>query len=246
MRQMRWVVLMTALVAVGASAAADDGATTFAQRCAVCHGPTAAGQVGPDIRCHRSIAQAVRAGRAVKPTPMPPFPDLSDEDLAAVQAWLRTTCPNADGPTLYRTHCARCHGVTGDGTRTVPPAACATRLADALGRGRDAAMPAFPGIDPTEVASLQAFLDDRCAARKRPIATVYAANCGTCHGATGAGGKNARGVEGPDIRCTARDDFADAVERGWGGMPKFPGLSHPMVEALFARVHGRRCAPPSR
>ncbi|HSV05169.1 MAG TPA: c-type cytochrome [Candidatus Binatus sp.] len=221
-----------------------DGGGLFAQRCAVCHGDDAAGRLGPAIRCHRSIRQAVRTGRPVRPTAMPAFPDFSDAQIDAIQAWLRTRCPSPDGSTLYTTHCARCHGEMGDGTRAAPPATCATRLGDALKRGRGDAMPEMPGLDDTEVAAIQRFLDGRCAQRGQPLDVVYAANCGTCHGRNAAGGRNALWSEGPDIRCTAHDDYIEAVERGWGGMPRFPALAHATVEGLYRRVHRGRCPAP--
>ena len=238
--------MVAALLATAAPARpADDGAAVFAQRCAVCHGDDARGKVGPDIRCHRSIRDAVRTGRTTAKTAMPAFSDLSDADVDRLQEHLRSLCPTADGRTLYTAQCARCHGPAGDGTRSVPPVTCATRLADALKRGRDTAMPKFPGVEESEVAAMQAWLDARCATRGRPVAVVYAANCGTCHGATGAGGRNAMWSEGPDLRCTAHDDFVRAVEEGWGGMPGFPALPHADVEALFERFHRPHC-PPGR
>lgn len=220
---------------------ASDGAALFQSRCAVCHDATGKGLVGPDIRCHRSIADAVRKGRVTTKATMPAMPDLTDAAVAQLQTWLRSQCPAPDGATLYRTHCARCHGADALGTGRTPPAACATRLTDALTRGRDTAMPAMPGLTPDEVASVQGWLDQRCAARKAPADLVWAANCGTCHGVNGGGGKNALWNEGPDVRCTAHDDFLDAIERGWGGMPKFPALTRATNEALFRRVHARRC-----
>ena len=228
-------------LALAATARSDDGAATFAGRCAACHGADATGGVGPDIRCHRSIRNAVREGRAEAKAAMPPFPELTDTQIDQVQRHLRQRCPHPDGRALYVAQCARCHGATGDGTRQGPPAACATRLADVLGRGRDTAMPAFPGVEEAEAAAMQAYLDARCAARGRAVDLVYAANCATCHGRTGSGGRNAMWNEGPDLRCTAHDDFVGAVERGWGGMPAFPGLGHPAVEALYHRFHRARC-----
>jgi mono/diheme cytochrome c family protein len=230
---------------VAAAVRADDGAAAFAQRCAVCHGDTARGGVGPDIHCHRSIREAVRAGRTTAKAAMPAFPDLSDADVDQLQGHLRALCPTADGRTLYTTQCARCHGPSGDGTRQAPPVTCATRLADALKRGRDTAMPKFSGVEEPEVAAMQTYLDARCTSRGRPADLVYAANCATCHGRTGAGGRNAMWSEGPDLRCTVHDDFVRAVEEGWGGMPGFPALPHATVDALFRRFHQSHCPAPA-
>ena len=230
-----------ALLTLAPVVRADEGAVTFAQRCARCHGQDAAGGLGPSIQCHRSIRDAVRTGRAAAKPVMPRFPDLSDAEIDRIQQYLRHLCPSADGQMLYAAQCARCHGATGDGTGQAPPVACATRLSEVLARGRDAAMPRFPGIEDAEVAAMQAYLAARCASRGRPIDLVYAANCATCHGRTGAGGRNALWSEGPDLRCTAHDDFVQAVERGWGGMPAFPDLDRPTVEALYRRFHGASC-----
>jgi mono/diheme cytochrome c family protein len=237
----RYIAAVVALLAFAPAVHPDDGADTFAGRCALCHGANGAGAVGPDIRCHRSIRDAVHTGRVAAKATMPPFPDLTDGEIDHVQQHLRQLCPHPDGRVLYAAQCARCHGASGDGTRQIPPVACATRLTDALARGRDAAMPAFPGVDETEAAAMQAYLDARCATRGRPVDLVYAANCATCHGRTGGGGRNAMWNEGPDLRCTAHDDFVEAVERGWGGMPVFPRLDHAAVEALYRRLHRTRC-----
>jgi mono/diheme cytochrome c family protein len=241
-----WVgVAIAVLVTLGVAhaAGASDGAALFADLCASCHGADARGLDGrPDIHCHRNVSGAVREGRTGTAGSMPPLPDLTDADLARLQEYLRTLCPAPDGARLYDTHCACCHGPAGDGTTRAPAVHCALRVRDAVRRGRDTAMPPLPGLTDAEVDQVQVYLDRRCAARGRKIGDVYAANCATCHGRDGTGGRDARWIEGPDIRCTVRADFVQAVTQGQGGMPAFPQLAE-VMGALRRQARGAHRCP---
>lgn len=241
----RWggaAIAVLVVIGVARVVGASDGAALFANLCASCHGADARGHEGrPDVHCHRSVSGAVREGRTGPAGSMPVFADLTDADLGRLQDHLRTLCPAPDGSGLYDTHCARCHGAAGDGTSRAPAVHCALRVRDAVRRGRDTAMPPLPGLTDAEVDQVQAYLDRRCAARGRRIGDVFAANCATCHGPDGAGGRDARWIEGPDIRCAARTDFVQAVTQGQGGMPPFPQLAA-VMDALRRRARGRyRC-----
>ena len=240
-----WVAIAVAVVGVASQRAADatDGAALFASHCAVCHGDDARGRDGrPDIRCHRSVAGVVRQGRRGAAGAMPAFTDLADADVGEVQQYLRTLCPSPGRAELYAAHCAGCHGRDGSGTRRAPTVECAVRVRDAVRRGRDTAMPPLPGLTDAEVDAVQAHLASLCAKRGRTVRDVYAANCATCHGRDGAGGRDARWIEGPDIRCTAPADFTQAVVQGQGGMPAFPELAA-MVEPLRRQSRGRFHCP---
>lgn len=76
------------------TASAADGAALFATRCAACHGgqgegrgsfPALAGN--PFLDDEAAVAALVRAGSGV----MPAFTQLTDEEVAALTAYLRTT-----------------------------------------------------------------------------------------------------------------------------------------------------------
>ena len=226
----------------GTAAGGDDGAVLFAARCAACHGADGRGADGrPDIRCHRSIREVVRAGRSGTIGVMPPAPDLTDDEVGAIQHHLRAGCRSASGPTLFATHCAHCHGDDAEGAGGGPEVRCATRVTDAIHKGRDTAMPPLSGLSQAEIELLEADLATRCRRAGRTPARVYAANCATCHGAEGAGGRDARWIEGPDIGCTAVADWNHAVLEGQGGMPAYAGLGRSMVEALRRHVHRADC-----
>jgi mono/diheme cytochrome c family protein len=243
----RWMGIVAIVLAVTRPAAAEDGAALFASHCAACHGDDARGREGrPDIHCHRSIAGAVRQGRTGAAGAMPPFAELTDAEVEQLQQHLRELCPSPGGAGLYVAHCAGCHGPDGAGTVRAPTVQCAVRVRDAVRRGRDTAMPPLPGMSDVEVDEVQAYLADVCAKRGRTVRDVYAANCATCHGRDGAGGRDARWIEGPDIRCTAPADFTQAVVQGQGGMPAFRELG-PLVESLRRQARGRfRCPAAGR
>jgi mono/diheme cytochrome c family protein len=86
----------------GADAVVAAGAEAFAANCAVCHGPAADGTtLGPPLvhevyePSHHGDAAFLSAVRnGVQPHhwdfgPMPPLPGVSDEDVAAIVAWVR-------------------------------------------------------------------------------------------------------------------------------------------------------------
>ncbi len=105
-------VLCLALGAAGAALAQGDaqGAQVYRSRCALCHGragdgrgagaagltPRPADFTRPELWARATpdaLATTVRQGRPG--TPMPPFADLSDDDLQAVVAYLATFRPPA-------------------------------------------------------------------------------------------------------------------------------------------------------
>ncbi|MCK6525397.1 cytochrome c [Myxococcota bacterium] len=71
---------------------AERGATIYASSCAACHGATGLGTAsGPSLadevaeESDEGLAETIRAGE----DGMPPFPNLSEQDLADLIAWLR-------------------------------------------------------------------------------------------------------------------------------------------------------------
>ena len=96
--------LFTSIFAVPVFSA--DAPSVFAQQCAMCHGPAGAGvpQLAPPLKGSEFIANAsdeeitavIRHGRAGPqkrytdfPSVMPPFPNLSDEELAELAKYVR-------------------------------------------------------------------------------------------------------------------------------------------------------------
>jgi len=219
------------------------GVDLYASNCASCHGADANGVDGtPGIRCNRSIHDIVLSGRAGPSGTMPPFA-MTDAEIGLVQAYLVGLCPvgSAGGADLFAGNCATCHGVDATGTATAPGVRCATRVADAVQYGRGERMPSFPALVPSEVTTLQGWLEGLCTASGRPAADLYAGNCSTCHGTTGHGGQNGLGVRGPDIQCTSAGDFSETVRFGDEGMPAFPALGTGDITAIVEYVHGSPC-----
>ena len=100
-----------------------DGAVAFANRCASCHGPDAAGTMlapqnrNPDAGYAEWI---VRNGRDDLPfdSAMPMFgAELADDELDAILAHLRSFPKPADGEGLFVMFCANCHGPDAQGGR---------------------------------------------------------------------------------------------------------------------------------
>ncbi len=143
---------------------------------------------------------------------------------------------NTPAASLFAQNCAGCHGATGAGGAAGPDVRCAVRtlLADAVRRGRGQVMPAL-SLSGAELTTIATYLAENCSGQPRD---VYAANCATCHGATAAGGHNADGVFGPNIRCSEGGDFGDVVRFGGEGMPAFPSLKGGQIAALARYVLG--------
>jgi mono/diheme cytochrome c family protein len=246
-----WVRLVTAGVCTtpgggggGGPGGGGTGADLYAAHCASCHGADARGLDGrPSVRCHPAIAGPVRFGRSGPSGVMPPFPQLSDADVAAIQGHLDALCAagGASGADLYAAACATCHGAGATGTAAAPSIRCATRAIDAMTRGRGAAMPTFAAWPLARMTAVTSHLADLCAAAGWPSADVYAGNCGTCHGTTGRGGRNAEGVRGPDIRCVSAHDLDEKVRKGDDEMPAFPTLATPARLAGLAGVLAGFC-----
>ena len=144
------------------------------------------------------------------------------------------------GAELYASNCASCHGTDARGVGGRPDIHCSKQIAGPVrtGRGANGEMPAFPNLTDAEIAAVQAFLDGLCTIDSASGAELYASNCASCHGSGAAGGRNADGVRGPDIRCKGTDEFLEKVTRGDGRMPAFPELPAPAIRRIADYAHG--------
>lgn len=137
-----WAVALGALVAAQAppgQSARDDaqvrtGAGLFRERCAECHGADGKGVAGHDLTRLWSVgatdAQVFQTVRNGVPNTIMPSSSAPDDQLWAVVAYLRSTgdAPSAavasgnleNGQRLFRTSCATCHRVNGNGGRLGP------------------------------------------------------------------------------------------------------------------------------
>ena len=129
-----------------ANQAVDPGASTYAENCAVCHGKNREGNL-PDFPplagikrqlSDQQITKMVRNGKGA----MPPFPDIPDDELAALLKFLGTTPlvgtpppaqsslaarkgielspAAAAGGVLFQQNCGFCHGRDAMGGETGP------------------------------------------------------------------------------------------------------------------------------
>lgn len=131
-------ILFVLSVSSASAQAPFDPATTFQQRCAVCHGATGRGDGAAaqgmrpppgDLSSARFatayLSQTIRSG--VGGTGMPPGPDLEGSSLERLVAyvqglgtpWVPVADAQADrvahGLDLFAIRCASCHGEAGDG-----------------------------------------------------------------------------------------------------------------------------------
>ncbi len=130
-------LLFTVLILHGSlAAAAPDGAALFRQHCAACHGEQGQGGVGVPLALpaflgsvdDRFLFNTIRNGRPGRV--MPAFKELSDAQVSALVAHLRSWMADGGGVKLvpasgagdagrgkglFAQHCAACHGANGEG-----------------------------------------------------------------------------------------------------------------------------------
>jgi mono/diheme cytochrome c family protein len=224
-------------------AATATGAELFGGNCTSCHGNDARGVNGnPNVRCNRSIHDAVALGRDGVVNDMPAYPLMSNVEIDRMQDYLVGLCPagTASGTDLWEGNCGTCHGADGGGA-SGPSVRCATLVDDALQRGRGTAMPTFPRLVTADRTILTTYMGQLCTQAGRTGLDLYDGNCLGCHGATAHGGRNGLGERGPDIQCTGRNDYLEKVRNGEEGLPPFPALSTPDIDAIVSYVRGAFC-----
>jgi mono/diheme cytochrome c family protein len=202
----------------GGGGGGDPGAQLYLDNCASCHGTDTLGVGGrPLLRCNRDVAESVRMGRD-GPTPettMPPFPALTDADIALIQGYLDGLCPatTATGADLFAGNCAFCHGSDARGA-SGPDVHCARAIGDMVRNGVVGVfgkMDAMLHMTDPEIRRIQDHLLTLCPIGSAGGPALYASNCAGCHGASGAGAGTR-----PDIRCAAPSRVNDAVRDGRG------------------------------
>jgi cytochrome c oxidase cbb3-type subunit 3 len=226
------------------------GQKLFSARCGVCHGQDArGGRSGPNLISSALVAQdaqgdkigpVVRNGRPDKG--MPPF-DLDDEELAAVVAFIHD--PDAKGTE------GRQSAVAARGSRDgIPDRDSAGQSRSQQGETRhDSARPV-----PTEktgneqshaanVAPPSANLPWYSSEQLQAGQTLFAAQCGFCHGRDAGGGEG-----GPDLIASplvAQDERGEKIVpvirngRPEKGMPAFDHADEQLA-AIVAFIHDRK------
>jgi cytochrome c oxidase cbb3-type subunit III len=128
----------------------EDGARAFAQVCANCHGPDGNLIAGIDLgrgQFRRALTDDELAGiiaDGIPNTAMPPSPNLTEEQIERIVAFLRANAEpkpaaarNGDvarGKALFegRGECTECHRVDGQGSRVGPDLSSIGRLRRAV------------------------------------------------------------------------------------------------------------------
>jgi ubiquinol-cytochrome c reductase cytochrome c subunit len=162
---MRWVAVIGAALLLAGAASADNGKQLFGQYCAKCHGPDAQGQIsrsgqGPSLQDVGALAADFYLRTGYMPLRRNGIQPRRSRLLlgpAQIDALVRYVASLGHGPpvprphpergnvsegmALFRSHCAGCHQIVGEGgyvTDAVPPAlgdATATQIAEAVRLG---------------------------------------------------------------------------------------------------------------
>lgn len=138
--RIRWLLLLLSCIAsvwAWPAWAAANGAKLYAQNCAACHGERGNGGIGTPLSLDsfqstvddRYLRRTIRHGRPGRV--MPAFTQLKDAEVDAIVKHLRSWHPGKTprfdtkpvrgdaphGATLFKQHCAACHGQHGEGGR---------------------------------------------------------------------------------------------------------------------------------
>ncbi len=163
-------------------------ATAYSSNCASCHGTSGQGASGPAI-AGTSITTTTALVSSGGPT-MPAFGTMTSSDLAGLATYVNGlgTVPTA-GSAIYALNCSSCHGATGLGTtKGVAVAGAAGPTVSAIITTGGPTMPAYTTTDISST-SLPGLVTYVTSLGPVPTAgtSIYALNCGVCHGTTGQG-----------------------------------------------------------
>jgi mono/diheme cytochrome c family protein len=229
--------------------AGTDAAAAYAIECAGCHGADGEGGFGPSLQALTMSANEIQTVIADGFGAMGGFSDaLTPEQisqLAAFSVGLQSgAASGAEGSLLYSTHCAACHGVSGEGG--IGPSLTGTSLsageiASVLQGGGSAMHGLASAIAPDEMATIAEYAltltgdtdgsDDPTA--PDAAAATYETMCAGCHGAAG------EGASAPALAGTALDTagLVSIIAEGRNGMPGYAGqLSGAEIEDLAGLI----------
>jgi ubiquinol-cytochrome c reductase cytochrome c subunit len=173
-----------------------------------------------------------------------------------------------EGAVLYGTHCASCHGSSGQGSSVAPPliGKSATDVHFMLDTGR---MPA-PAPSVNEIQRIPTFTEAQIDAivayvlgfsphadAALPLVSggdvnrgrnLFAANCAPCHGAVGDGASIGASDVAPSLATATVFQVAEAIRVGPGVMPRFGTdvLSDRDVDDITRFVNLVQTQPPGR
>ena len=178
----------------------------YVANCGSCHGADGSGGItGEDVRGDSAgkISEAIQ-----KESEMQTLSFLSSEEIQLISDFLNgiDTAPpgggsgGGDGLTLYANNCAGCHG---PGDSSAKAGATAARINSGI-----ASVPSMSGLSSltaAEVDAIAAYLST--AAPPTTPEGLYAANCGSCHGADGSGG-----ITDKDVRGDSAGKISEAIQ----------------------------------
>ncbi|MDP8970911.1 MAG: c-type cytochrome, partial [Actinomycetota bacterium] len=167
--------------------------------------------------------------------------------------------PPVHGEQMYLQSCAFCHGDRGEGTHRGPPianaGAASTHYQLSTGRmpiSEPRAQPqrTTPAFNDREIAALVEYVDSLGPGGPRipeihlegadlgKGAVLYAANCASCHGASGVGSVLLGNAEAPPVFDATPLQVAEAIRVGPATMPAFSheALDDEELNALVAYV----------
>jgi mono/diheme cytochrome c family protein len=225
------------------------GAALYTMQCAPCHGDNREGGVGPPL-LNLTLDPLAQMTVIIEGSGgMPAFgPTLTAEQLSVLEVFLNAPSSGepdrATGEAAYAAYCAGCHGAELEGGAGPSLADLDLSEDDAFRIVRDGlgTMPGFAdSLSPEDIAAVVAFLSPGPTDGTPPdtappldptvAADLYAANCRTCHGASGEGGA------GPSLLDTGLTDeeLTSVVADGVGTMPGFTAAFTPEEIEAMAR-----------
>ena len=197
------------------------GEQLYTQYCAACHGDEGAGGpiYGGSIQGNPRIPTMVANGGGG----MPAFPQLDNNDVAAIEAWLASFLGPPDmrpgGPAeIFSVTCAGCHGTQGQGSARGPqiqnPVVGFATWVVRNGRSRADYRDEMPmygtnELTPEELTGVLSWLGNVPKPTDGP--GLFTRYCANCHGASGSGGPVGVGIRGE------ADELGEIVRQGHGG-----------------------------
>jgi mono/diheme cytochrome c family protein len=158
------------------------------------------------------LALAAAGCELLDPNPGPHPTDVSPGDTVGPPAD-NSPATIARGAALYAQDCARCHGDSADGTPIWQPSIQGRLGIHTIVREGRRAMPAFPRLSDSAVASIELFLRTfKVEYGAKSDAELFTIFCSGCHGDSAAGSSVFAG------NIQGRDSIHDIVRNGRGDM----------------------------
>jgi len=200
---------------------APDGATLYASHCASCHGPLATSTKQQVSIARLQLAISADAGG---------MGSLSNLTVVEIQAIVTALTPGTptptpvkpDGPSLYSSNCAGCHGVLANSTKG---GATAARIQAAID-GSVGGMGSLSRLTAAEIQAIASALTSVAPSVITDGPTLYGSYCAGCHGALAGSTKG--GATAARIQA--------AIDGNVGGMGPLSTLSATQVTAIASAL----------